>query len=80
MLGLPLYGRKSQPQLKKRRLGKVLAHRMLLRVVWGGNYVEQNEYLRVFIGKLRKKIEPDPSQPRYIVTKPWIGYRFDLAL
>ena len=60
-----------------RHPGKVLTHRMLLSAVWGGNYVEQNEYLRVFIGQLRKKIEPDPSQPRYILTEPWIGYRFD---
>ncbi|HEX5884807.1 MAG TPA: response regulator transcription factor [Pyrinomonadaceae bacterium] len=56
--------------------GKVLTHRKLLAAIWGGNYVEQNEYLRVFIGNLRKKIEPDAT-PRYIVTEPWIGYRFD---
>jgi two-component system KDP operon response regulator KdpE len=43
----------------------------------GGNYVEQNEYLRVFVGNLRKKIEPDAGSPRYILTEPWIGYRFD---
>jgi len=45
--------------------------------VWGGNYVEQTEYLRVFIGQLRKKIESDPASPRHILTEPWIGYRFD---
>ena len=56
--------------------GKVLTHRTLLAAVWGGNYVEQNEYLRVFVGNLRKKIEPDAT-PRYILTEPWIGYRFD---
>ena len=56
--------------------GKVLTHRTLLAAIWGSNYVEQNEYLRVFVGNLRKKIEPDPT-PRYIVTEPWIGYRFD---
>lgn len=56
--------------------GKVLTHRTLLTAIWGGNYVEQNEYLRVFVGNLRKKIEPDPT-PRYILTEPWIGYRFD---
>ena len=56
--------------------GKVLTHRNLLAAVWGGNYVEQNEYLRVFVGNLRKKIEPDAT-PRYILTEPWIGYRFD---
>ena len=60
-----------------RHPGKVLTHRMLLSAVWGGNYVEQNEYLRVFVGQLRKKIELDPSQPKYILTEPWIGYRFD---
>lgn len=57
--------------------GKVLTHRTLLDAVWGGNYVEQNEYLRVFVGNLRKKIESDPATPRYIITEPWIGYRFD---
>ena len=56
--------------------GKVLTHRTLLAAIWGNNYVEQNEYLRVFVGNLRKKIEPDPT-PRYILTEPWIGYRFD---
>ena len=55
---------------------KVLTHRTLLAAIWGSNYVEQNEYLRVFVGNLRKKIEPDAA-PRYIVTEPWIGYRFD---
>jgi two-component system KDP operon response regulator KdpE len=57
--------------------GKVLTHRALLGAVWGGDYTEQPEYLRVFIGQLRKKIEPDPSNPRYILTEPWIGYRFN---
>src|ERR1041385_6355651 len=57
--------------------GKVLTHRTVLAAVWGGNYVEQNEYLRVFVGNLRKKIEPDATSPRYILTEPWIGYRFD---
>ena len=57
--------------------GKVLTHRTLLGAIWGGNYLEQNEYLRVFVGNLRKKLEPDPAQPRYILTEPWIGYRFD---
>ena len=56
--------------------GKVLTHRTLLTAVWGGESVEQTEYLRVFIGQLRKKIEPNPATPQYIVTDPWIGYRF----
>ena len=60
-----------------RNAGKVLTHRALLGAVWGGDYTEQNEYLRVFIGQLRKKIEADLSEPRYILTEPWIGYRFD---
>ncbi|HXF38380.1 MAG TPA: response regulator transcription factor, partial [Blastocatellia bacterium] len=60
-----------------RHPGKVLTHRVLLAAVWGGNYVEQTEYLRVFIGQLRKKIEFDPASPRHILTEPWIGYRFD---
>jgi two-component system, OmpR family, KDP operon response regulator KdpE len=57
--------------------GKVLTHRTLLAALWGSNYVEQNEYLRVFVGNLRKKIEKDAASPRYILTEPWIGYRFD---
>jgi two-component system KDP operon response regulator KdpE len=57
--------------------GKVLTHRTLLAALWGGNYVEQNEYLRVFVGNLRKKIERDAAAPRYILTEPWIGYRFN---
>jgi two-component system, OmpR family, KDP operon response regulator KdpE len=57
--------------------GKVLTHRRLLAALWGGNYVEQNEYLRVFVGNLRRKIEADATSPRYILTEPWIGYRFN---
>ena len=60
-----------------RHPGKVLTHRTLLAAVWGGNYVEQTEYLRVFIGQLGKKIETDSASPRYILTEPWIGYRFN---
>lgn len=56
--------------------GKVLTHRTLLTSIWGGESVEQTEYLRVFVGQLRKKIEPEPATPRYILTEPWIGYRF----
>ena len=59
-----------------RHPGKVLTHRNLLAAVWGGNYVEQTEYLRVFIRHLRKKIEPDANRPRYLLTEPWVGYRF----
>jgi two-component system KDP operon response regulator KdpE len=58
--------------------GKALSHRRLLQAVWGPDYGEETEYLRVFINQLRKKIEPDPRHPRYIHTDPWIGYRFEL--
>lgn len=57
--------------------GKVLTRRAILSAVWGSNSAGQNEYLRVFIGNLRKKLEPNPAVPRYIRTEPWIGYRFD---
>lgn len=63
-----------------RHSGKVLTHRKLLANTWGGNYTEQTEYLRVFIRHLRKKIEPDPAKPRYILTDPWVGYRFEPAV
>jgi two-component system KDP operon response regulator KdpE len=59
-----------------RNRGKVVTHRAILTAVWGGNSVEQTEYLRVFVGQLRKKIEKDLSSPRYIRTEPWVGYRF----
>ncbi|HZT59298.1 MAG TPA: response regulator transcription factor [Pyrinomonadaceae bacterium] len=60
-----------------RHPGKVLTHRTLLAAIWGGESVEQTEYLRVFVGQLRKKVEPDHAKPRYILTEPWVGYRFD---
>ena len=60
-----------------RNPGKVITHRNLLSAVWGGNSTEQVEYLRVFVGQLRKKLEPETSSPRYIVTEPWVGYRFE---
>lgn len=56
---------------------KVVTHRALLASVWGPNSVEQTEYLRVCVGHLRKKIEPEESVPRYILTEPWVGYRFN---
>jgi two-component system KDP operon response regulator KdpE len=58
-----------------RHPNKVLTHRVLLNAVWGGESVQQPEYLRVFINQLRKKIEPADT-PRYILTDPWVGYRF----
>jgi two-component system KDP operon response regulator KdpE len=60
-----------------RNAGKVLTHAAILRAVWGAGHAEQVEYLRVFVGQLRKKVEQDPSKPRYILTEPWVGYRFD---
>src|SRR5205085_10611012 len=56
--------------------GRVLTHRAILKAIWGPRAVDQPEHLRVLIGSLRKKIEIDPSRPRYILTEPWVGYRF----
>ena len=56
---------------------KVITTRKLLAGVWGGNSTEQPEYARVFVAHLRKKLEPDPEKPRYFLTEPWVGYRFE---
>jgi len=56
---------------------RVIPHRTLLGAIWGANSTEQPEYLRVFIGQLRKKVEPDPAEPRYLLTERWVGYRFE---
>jgi two-component system KDP operon response regulator KdpE len=56
---------------------RVIPHRTLLAAVWGANSTEQPEYLRVFIGQLRKKVESDPAEPRYLLTERWVGYRFE---
>ncbi len=61
-----------------RNHGKPVSHRRLLQAVWGPEYGNETEYLRVTINQLRKKIEPDPAKPQYILTEPWIGYRFVL--
>lgn len=58
------------------RPGQVLTHRTILKAVWGPSAVDQPEHLRVLMGQLRKKIEPDPARPRYLLTEPWVGYRF----
>ena len=55
-----------------------IPHTKLLQAVWGPDYGEEVEYLRVFINQLRKKIEPDPSHPVYLLTEPWVGYRLNL--
>jgi len=60
------------------RPNKTLSHRELLQAVWGPDYGDELEYLRVFINRLRKKIEPDPSKPQFLVTDAWAGYRFQL--
>lgn len=57
-------------------VGKPLSHRRLLQAVWGPEYGEETENLRVVINQLRKKIESDPARPKYILTEPWVGYRF----
>ena len=56
---------------------RVVPHRTLLAAVWGANSTEQPEYLRVFIGQLRKKLEQDPAEPKYLLTERWVGYRFE---
>src|SRR4029453_15055970 len=60
-----------------RHPSRVITHRTLLEAVWGEASQERPEYLRVFMGQLRKKLEPDPSNPRFLVTEPWVGYRFN---
>ena len=59
--------------------GKVITHQMLLSRVWGPEYGEETEYLRVYIGRLRSKIEADPQNPKYLVTEPGVGYYFRRA-
>jgi two-component system, OmpR family, KDP operon response regulator KdpE len=62
--------------LLARHEGRVLTHQFLLRQIWGPGYVNQSQYLRVFIAQLRKKIEKDPNRPEYIITASGVGYRF----
>ncbi|MGE5393886.1 MAG: winged helix-turn-helix domain-containing protein, partial [Candidatus Saccharibacteria bacterium] len=62
--------------LLARNQGRVLTHQHILKEVWGYGYVEQTQYLRVFIAQLRKKIEDNPSKPVYLITESGIGYRF----
>lgn len=57
---------------------RTVSHRELLQAVWGPEYGDELEYLRVFVNQLRKKIEPNPAKPKYLLTEPWIGYRFGL--
>ena len=60
------------------RPNETIPHRELLQAVWGADYGEELEYLRVFVNQLRKKIEPNPAKPKYLLTEPWVGYRFRL--
>lgn len=55
--------------------GRVVTHRQLLRAIWGPGYDEETHYLRVYVSQLRRKVEPDPARPRYILTEPGVGYR-----
>jgi two-component system KDP operon response regulator KdpE len=59
-----------------RNEGKVLTHQYLLRAIWGPGYIDQSQYLRVFIAQIRKKIENDPNRPVYLLTESGVGYRF----
>ena len=61
--------------LMARHAGQVLTHRAILKAIWGPHAMDQPEHLRVLMGQLRKKIEPDPTRPRYLLTEPWVGYR-----
>ena len=56
--------------------GRVLTHRVILKAIWGPHATDQPEHLRVLVGSLRKKLEVDPANPKYILTEPWVGYRF----
>ena len=62
--------------LLARNHDRVLTHRAILKAIWGPNAVEQPEHLWTLVGLLRKKLEPDPAQPRYLLSEPWVGYRF----
>jgi len=61
--------------LLARNADRVLTHRTILTAIWGANAVDQPEHLWVLMGQLRKKIEPDPATPRYLLSEPWVGYR-----
>jgi two-component system KDP operon response regulator KdpE len=58
------------------RPGRVLTHRTILTAIWGAQAIDQPEHLRVLVNALRRKIEEDPARPRYVLTEPWVGYRF----
>ena len=60
-----------------RNAGKLVSQRQLLQEVWGPQYETETNYLRVFMAQVRRKLEPEPSQPRYFITEPGMGYRFE---
>ena len=62
--------------LLARQPGRVLTNRVILKAIWGPNAVDQPEHVRVLVGQLRKKLEREPARPRYLLTEPWVGYRF----
>jgi two-component system KDP operon response regulator KdpE len=62
--------------LLARNSGRVLTHQYILKEIWGYSYIEQTQYLRVFVAQLRKKIEDNPSKPAFLITESGIGYRF----
>ena len=62
--------------LLARNHDRVLTHRTILKAIWGANAVEQTEHLWTLVAQLRKKVEPDPANPQYILSEPWVGYRF----
>jgi two-component system KDP operon response regulator KdpE len=65
--------------LLARNHDRVLTHRAILKAIWGPNAVEQPEHLWTLIAQLRRKVEPDPANPRYLMSEPWVGYRFSTA-
>ena len=64
-------------ELLVRNPGKLVSQRQVLQEVWGPQYERETDYLRVFIAAVRKKLEPEPSRPRYFITEPGMGYRFE---
>ena len=80
-IGRELVGQLAQTgqpfSIMVRNTGKALPHRAILQHVWGPEYGEENEYLRVYVGRLRRKIEADPLHPAYLHTEHGIGYRFE---
>src|SRR5207248_4809740 len=64
--------------LLARNADRVLTHRAILKAIWGPHAVNEPEHLWVLMGQLRKKVEPDPSKPRYLLSEPWVGYRFSI--